>query len=81
MAGLYAKKLAKNGFITLAFDFRNFGESEGEPRFYESPSLKKTDVENAVTYLESLQDVDQFKNWCFWSLCRSYVHIDGGIRR
>ncbi|MEM9362087.1 MAG: alpha/beta fold hydrolase [Bacteroidota bacterium] len=58
MAGLYAKKLAKEGYITLAFDFRNFGESEGEPRFYESPSLKKVDIENAVTYLESLSGVN-----------------------
>ena len=37
MAGLYASKLAEKGFIALAFDFRNFGESEGEPRFFESP--------------------------------------------
>jgi len=59
MAGLYAKKLAENGFITLAFDFRNFGESEGEPRFYESPALKKVDIQNAVTYLQSLSDVDK----------------------
>ena len=29
MAGLYAEKLADKGFISLAFDFRNFGESEG----------------------------------------------------
>ena len=57
MAGLYAEELAKQGFITLAFDFRNFGESEGEPRFYESPALKTTDVQNAVTYLESLPEV------------------------
>ncbi len=61
MAGLYAKKLAENGFITLAFDFRNFGESEGEPRFYESPSLKKVDIENAVTFLGNLADVDAKK--------------------
>jgi fermentation-respiration switch protein FrsA (DUF1100 family) len=59
MAGLYAKKLAENGFITLAFDFRNFGESEGEPRFYESPAMKKVDIQNAVTYLQSLSEVDK----------------------
>ena len=58
MAGLYAKKLAKEGYITLAFDFRNFGESEGEPRFYENPSLKKVDIENAVTFLESVPEVN-----------------------
>ncbi len=58
MAGLYAEKLAQKGFITLAFDFRNFGESEGEPRFYENPGLKKTDVKNAVAYLSSLPQVD-----------------------
>ena len=65
MAGLYAKKLAEAGFITLAFDFRNFGESEGEPRFYESPSLKKVDIENAVTYLESLPEVNSSRIGAF----------------
>lgn len=65
MAGLYAEKLANEGFITLAFDFRNFGESEGEPRFYESPALKKVDVKNAVTYLESLPEVDSDKIGAF----------------
>ncbi len=61
MAGLYAKRLAENGFITLAFDFRNFGESEGEPRFYENPSLKKVDIINAVNHLETLPEVEQNK--------------------
>ena len=65
MAGLYAEKLAEEGFITLAFDFRNFGESEGEPRFYESPALKKVDVKNAVTYLESLPEVNDAKIGAF----------------
>lgn len=58
MAGLYAKKLAAEGYITLAFDFRNFGESEGEPRFYESPQLKKIDIKNAVSFLENLPEVN-----------------------
>ncbi|MCG8327645.1 MAG: alpha/beta fold hydrolase [Chitinophagales bacterium] len=65
MAGLYAEKLAEEGFITLAFDFRNFGESEGEPRFYESPTLKKVDIKNAVSYLESLSEVDNSKIGAF----------------
>ncbi|MBV7328469.1 alpha/beta fold hydrolase [Chloroflexi bacterium TSY] len=58
MAGLYAGKLAQAGFITLAFDFRNFGESEGEPRFYENPAMKVVDIRNAVTYLNSLPEVE-----------------------
>lgn len=61
MAGTYAKKLAKDGFVTLAFDFRNFGESEGEPRFYENPKQKVEDIKNAVTYLQSLPSVDKQK--------------------
>lgn len=61
MAGLYAQKLANEGFITLAFDFRNFGESEGQPRFYESPALKKADIENAVTFLGGIPEVDNTK--------------------
>lgn len=58
MAGLYASKLAESGFITLAFDFRNFGESEGEPRFFESPALKVADIQHAISYLETLPEVD-----------------------
>ena len=65
MAGLYADKFANEGFITLAFDFRNFGESEGQPRFFESPQMKKVDVTNAVTYLHSLPEVDNAKIGAF----------------
>lgn len=61
MAGLYAQRLAEQGFIALAFDFRNFGESGGEPRFYENPSQKIEDIKNATTYLQSLAQVDADK--------------------
>lgn len=58
MAGVYAEQLAKHGFICLAFDFSNFGESEGEPRFYEHPDQKVIDIKNAVAYLEGRSDID-----------------------
>jgi hypothetical protein len=57
MAGLYAEKLAIEGFITLAFDFRGYGESEGRPRFYESPTKKIEDINNAIIYLKSRSDI------------------------
>lgn len=57
MAGLYAQKFAEQGFVTLAFDFRNYGESEGEPRFWENPTMKVQDIKNAVTFLQSRPEV------------------------
>jgi uncharacterized protein len=54
MAGAYAEKLAEKGFIALAFDYRNYGESAGQPRQYEDPALKLKDLKSAVTYLLSL---------------------------
>lgn len=58
MAGLYARRLAERGFSTLAFDFRHYGESGGEPRDVESPAEKADDIGSAVSYLEGREDVD-----------------------
>lgn len=57
MAGLYAKRFAEQGFISLAFDFRNFGESEGLPRAWENPTMKIKDIQNAVSFLQTLPEV------------------------
>lgn len=58
MSGLYAEELAKQGFITLAIDPRYFGESEGQPRFWENPTAKIADFKNAITFLQTVQGVD-----------------------
>jgi len=57
-AGVFAVGLAKNGFITLAFDYRTYGESEGEPRQYENPVNKTEDIQNAISFLSAHENVD-----------------------
>ncbi|MEM6251801.1 MAG: alpha/beta hydrolase [Cyanobacteria bacterium P01_D01_bin.156] len=57
MSGLYAEALADKGFAALAFDFRNFGESEGNIRALESPTMKIEDIQAAAEFLPTLPEV------------------------
>lgn len=57
-AGLYAKKLAEQGFITLAFDASHYGESGGDPRQAEVPTDRVEDIRSAVDYLSNHPQVD-----------------------
>ncbi|KAF9586005.1 hypothetical protein BGW38_010471 [Lunasporangiospora selenospora] len=57
-AGVYAKALSNHGFITLAFDRRHQGSSEGEPRQLENPEGMSEDVKSAVTFLTLQEQVD-----------------------
>ena len=54
----YASLMAKDGFITLTFDFTGFGESEGQPRQVEDYNLKIVDIKAAVDYLQTHPNVD-----------------------
>ena len=60
-AGLYAKKLAEHGLITIAFDRSFQGESTGEPRQTENPYVSTEDVSAVVDYLTTLPYVDADK--------------------
>ena len=60
-AGLYAKKLAEHGLITIAFDRSYQGESTGEPRQLENPYISTEDVSAVIDYLSTLPYVDQDK--------------------
>lgn len=57
-AGLYAQKLSKKGFVTLAFDPRGFGESEGHAQV-EDPYSIAEDTKNSVSFIRTLPQVDK----------------------
>jgi dipeptidyl aminopeptidase/acylaminoacyl peptidase len=53
----YHQALTDAGFAALIFDYRGFGDSEGD-RGLLLPSLQLEDLVNAVTYLTTREDVD-----------------------
>lgn len=60
-SGLYAKKLAEQGFVALAFDPSHQAESGGHPRYEENPYERVEDIRAAVDYLTTLKYVDRDK--------------------
>ena len=50
-AGTYAQAMAERGYAALAFDYRYFGESDGQPRQFENPEANIEDIRNAATAL------------------------------
>jgi fermentation-respiration switch protein FrsA (DUF1100 family) len=57
VVGVYADRLAQEGYATLAFDHRGFGESGGR-RGHEDSQGKLADLRAAVDLLTSRADVD-----------------------
>lgn len=53
----YAEELVRSGFAALLFDYRGFGDSEGE-RGRLVPAEQRVDIRNALTFLQSLDEVD-----------------------
>ncbi|MFF4834701.1 alpha/beta hydrolase [Streptomyces sp. NPDC001315] len=61
VTGYYAERFAQRGYIALAFDHRNWGDSEGEQRQHEDATAKVADLRAAVGYLAARPEVDPEK--------------------
>ncbi|MGB7235387.1 MAG: alpha/beta hydrolase [Rhodococcus sp. (in: high G+C Gram-positive bacteria)] len=54
----YADAFARAGYTVLVFDYRHFGDSEGEPRQLLDVAKQQQDYRNAIEYARSLDGVD-----------------------
>ena len=54
----YAAAVADAGQVVLAYDHRNFGDSDGEPRQELDPWGQVRDYRNAITFVQTLDGVD-----------------------
>jgi len=54
----YAQFFVDVGFSVLLFDYRNFGSSDGARRQHIDPVMQIEDYRNAISYLETRDDVD-----------------------
>lgn len=57
----FAEVFVNAGMCVLVYDNRNFGESEGEPRFEVHPELQVRDLSDAITYIQAKPEVDATK--------------------
>ena len=70
----YAKSFHGLGVGYLIFDYRRFGESEGEPRQHIDPWDQIEDYRNAISYAESLSEIDSDKIG-IWGISYSGGHV------
>ncbi|TDO63883.1 alpha-beta hydrolase superfamily lysophospholipase [Kribbella sp. VKM Ac-2571] len=68
----FAERFAAAGFGVLAFDHRNLGESEGEPRQVARVSDQLADWRAAIAYANTLPGVERVAIWAF-SLPGGYI--------
>lgn len=59
VAGLYAQRLAENGYVTIAADATFQGASDGEPRHKDVPYFRTEDIHGMVDFISQYPGVDK----------------------
>jgi len=70
----YVKRFVSEGFAVFVFDYRNFGESEGEPRNLVDPWRHIEDYDAAIARVKKMKVIDA-KNICLWGTSFSGGHV------
>src|ERR671926_688011 len=55
----FAEVFAQAGLAALVFDNRNFGASDGEPRYEIDPWVQVSDYRHAISYMQTLPGIDR----------------------
>jgi fermentation-respiration switch protein FrsA (DUF1100 family) len=71
---LYAQRFAGEGIAALAFDYRHWADSEGEPRMLVSISRQLADYEAAMDWARSLPEINSQKI-ALWGSSFSGGHV------
>ena len=58
VAGLYAQKLAEQGYLTIAFDAAYQGASGGAPRYTDKPQNRIEDIRAAADFISQYKGAD-----------------------
>lgn len=69
----YAQAFADHGFAALVFDYRGFGDSDGDPRQHADPVIQIEDYRNALSHVEGLAEVDASR-LAVWGISYSGGH-------
>ena len=70
----YAERFLQRGMAAFLFDYRNFGDSDGEPRNLVSNHRHIKDWEAAVAHVRGLPDIDTEKI-ALWGSSYSGGHV------
>lgn len=70
----YAQYFHEMGIGTLLFDYRRFGESEGEPRQHIDPWAQIEDYKNAINFALTLPECDP-ERLGIWGISYSGGHV------